>query len=190
MVLPIHTVIQPWTTKCPFSFNFQTNSHELFIGGVCSMLLFFFDNFYFSIRYLYVIIFSNSWDIVSWAGVSFNKYSYSYSYSSYSPHYPRLQHSQVNDPTRPCKKSQTANQLSSTREDLGSNFIRQTIICQVDYNSFFDTYSLRWRHQYITIFKVKYSFCSYSSRKNFVHLDFSLKRSVTCVLHVTKKIRW
>jgi len=103
------------------------------------------------------------------------------------PNYPRLQHSQVNDPTRPCKKSQTANQLSSTREDLGRNFIRQTIIWQVDYNSFFDTYSLRWRHQYITIFKVKYSFCSYSSRKNFVHLDFSLKRSVTRVLHVTIK---
>ena len=103
------------------------------------------------------------------------------------PNYPRLQHSQVNDPTRPCKKSQTANQLSSTREDLGSNFIRQTIICQVDYNSFFDTYSLRWRHQYITIFKVKYSFCSYSSRKNFVYLDFSLERSVTHVLHVTIK---
>ena len=85
------------------------------------------------------------------------------------------------------EKSQTANQLSSTREDLGSNFIRQTIIWQVDYNSFFDTYSLRWRHQYITIFKVKYSFCSYFSRKNFVYLDFSLKRSVTRVLHVTIK---
>ena len=90
------------------------------------------------------------------------------------PNYPRLQHSQVNDPTRPCKKSQTANQLSSTREDLGSNFIRQTIIWKVDYNSFFDRYSLRWRHQYITILKVKYSFCSYFPRKIFVY-TYSLR---------------
>ena len=103
------------------------------------------------------------------------------------PNNPRLQHSQVNDPTRPCKKSQTANRLSSTHEYLWNSFIRQTNIWELDYNSFHGTYSLRWRHQDIMILKVKYSFCLYFPRKNFVYLDLSLKRSVTCVLHVRNK---
>ena len=57
--------------------------------------------------------------------------------------YPLLQHSQVNDRTRPCKKSQTANRISSTHEYLWNSFLRQTNMWEVDYNSFYGTYNLR-----------------------------------------------
>ena len=62
------------------------------------------------------------------------------------PNYPYLQHSQVNDPKR-----QKANRFSSTHTHLEDNFLRETNILDVDYNSFFRPYSLRWRHQDILI---------------------------------------
>ena len=103
------------------------------------------------------------------------------------PNYPHLQHSQLNDPTRSWKKSQTANRISSTGAHLEHNFLRQTDILIEDYNSFFRTYSLRWRHQEIMVLKVKYLFCSWFLRINFSDLDFALKCSVVSVPRATKK---
>ena len=81
------------------------------------------------------------------------------------PTYPRSQQNRVNDPTRQWKKSQTENQLSLMREYLLSNSLWQTIIWKVEYNSFFTTYVLRWRHQYIKILKISVHYGLNSRRK-------------------------